>query len=385
MLHLFLDNNRGAVIIITLILVSILVILCTTVASVVTFGGRNAAWQRCRVQSFYCAEAGLNKGIVLARADKNWTTGGDGSATHNYPGEDVWYYLYDGGADAHNVAFGGGTYSVSLRNPSGGVGNVLEVKSEGSVSGVKNSDRKVKVQLRIKSFAIFGRDSVDIGGNALTDSYNSGQGLYGVNGNIGQEGNVGSNGSVILHGGSCTVGGEIIDNAGITLPPLNIPAFTPSGNVNGSRTLADGIYYFNNITLSSHEVLETNGNVTIYCNSASFGGQSIIRVNGKLTFYCTGDFKLTGGGLINTSQKPENFILYCTGSTVKLTGGAEFYGAVYAPNADINLNGGVTYYGAIVGKIVNVIGGPVIHYDEALKNVFNPAYKVKITSWQEGI
>jgi len=395
MLRLFLDNNSGAVLVMTLIVVSILAILGAAVASVVTFGGRNAAWQRCRVQSFYCAEAGLNKGIVLARADKNWTTGGDGSATNNLPVDEwgnpvegVWYPLYDPTThtNVENVTFGGGAYSVLLRNPSGGAGNVLEVKSEGSVSGVKNSDRIVKVQLRIKSFAIFGNDRVDIGGNASTDSYNSDQGPYG-GGNIGQEGNVGSNGSVILHGGSCTVGGEIIDNAGITLPPLNIPA-SPGGNLNTSITLADGIYYFNNITLSSHEVLETIGDVTIYCNSARFEGQSTINVTGKLTFYCTGttgNFKLAGGGLINTSEKPENFILYCNGGDVKLTGGTEFYGAVYAPNADIELNGGTTYYGAIVGKTVTAIGGPVIHYDEALKNVFNHAYKVKITSWQEGI
>jgi hypothetical protein len=388
MLRLFWDNNNGVAVVMTLVVISILAVFGVTFASIVKFGGSNAAWQRRRVQSFYCAEAGLNRGLVLARDDNTWAVGGDGSATHNFTVEGEWYYLYDGTADVDNVAFGGGTYSVLLRSPIDGAGRALQLKSKGSTEGVEtgglSSDRVIQAELRMKGFAIFGDDSVDIGGNALVDSYNSDDGPYGVDENVGQEGNVGSNGSITLHG-SPEINGEVIEEAGINLPPLDIEDFPATdGNVTNSRTLTDGTYRFNMIKLTGNKKLRINGDVTIYCKSASFTGQSQMIVNGKLTLYCVGDFKSAGGGLINTSEKPENCLLYCTGDDVKLTGNSDFHGGVYAPNGDIDVSGNHTYYGAIIGETVDARGSPEVHYDEAIIDVFNLAYKVAITSWYEG-
>ena len=409
MLCLLVDNN-GAVFVMTLVMVSLLAILGATFISIVTFEMRNANWQLRRVQAFYLAEAALNKGIVLVRNDEDWSMGGDGSATDNFPGEGVWYYLYDGIADANNVPLGDGTYSVQLLNPLGSGGNAIDMRATATIGEI---NRTIQIRMLLQSvfkWAIFGDEWLKIGGNASTDSYNSDNGPYG-GGNIGANGNIGSNGNITLVG-ACTIAGNatcgpdpddelLITGEGtytitgstepaselVDFPPLEI-TFSASQQLNKAsheiHTLTDGIYYFTDIDFSAQSELQINGDVTIYCESVSFTAQAQIIVNGKVTFYCTGDFISTGGGIINTDGKPEDFMLYCTGSNVKLTGGSEFYGAAYAPNATVDIHGGSTYYGSIIGRTMDATGGSTIHYDEALMDVTDDVSTVTTASWREG-
>jgi hypothetical protein len=159
------------------------------------------------------------------------------------------------------------------------------------------------------------------------------------------------------------------------LPALDIEfPFSPSGQLkktgSGTHTLIDDVYCFTDIKFTGSYQLITEGDVTIYCESVTFTGSSQIRVNGTLTFYCTGDFKCTGGGIINTNKKPEDFMLYCTGVDTQLTGNSDFYGAAYLPNGDAEITGGHDYYGSIIaGGEVKGTGSCRIHYDEALAAV----------------
>ena len=411
MLRLLVDNNNGAVFVMTLVMVSLLAILGATFISIVTFEMRNANWQLRRVQAFYLAEAALNKGIVLVRNDEDWSMGGDGSATDNFPGEGVWYYLYDGIADANNVPLGDGTYSVQLLNPLGSGGNAIDMRATATIGEI---NRTIQIRMLLSTlpgssvfaWAIFGSVSLEMKGNNSTDSYNSdGEPTSGDNGHIGSNGDItlrggceiggnatpGPDDEIIYHGSGNTVTGstepasELVD-----LPLLEIEDFSDSENLTGSRTLEEGTYYFTNIVLAGQSELLINGDVTIYCQSASFGGGSHITVSdgSKLTLYCRGDYSDAGSGINNENGKPENFILYCAGD-VGLGGSQPFYGAVYA-NGNVNVGGNRDYYGAIVamGEVV-IHGGSDIHYDEALADVVDVVsigeeQQVTTASWHEG-
>ena len=397
MLRLLRDNNNGTVMVITLALVTLLAILSAAFASIATFGMRNANWHTRRAQSFYITEAGLDKAIALLRQDSDWSASGcgDGSATNNFSGEGGWYPLHDPntGTNVNNITIGSDTYSVSVQlcNPPGSNGKKIDIKAEGDSQNVK---RKIQMRAIGLSLAVFGDEGVDMAGHPAIDSYNSNNGPYGGT-NIGANGNVGSNKDIELKGNT-TLSGDVTPGPGcqvlitsgsvtvtgstepakelIYLPPVDINFSATNGlakHGNQTYTLTDGTYYFTNIDFSANSELVINGNVTIYCESATFSGQAQITVNGKLKFYCSGDFKSTGGGIINATQKAENFILYSSGALVdiKLVGNSSFYGVIYAPNADADVSGTNDFYGSVIARTVTCSGTGLVHYDEALDNV----------------
>ena len=78
---------------------------------------------------------------------------------------------------------------------------------------------------------------------------------------------------------------------------------------------------------------------------------------------------LTGGGVTNASLVPMNFqILYAGSGTIKLKGGGQASGLMYAPNATFSFGGGGSWYGAIIGQAMADMGGAAIHYDRRLQN-----------------
>jgi len=402
MLHL-LENNNGFVSVILLVLVSVLVILGATFASIVTFEIRNAAWQKHRTQAFYIAEAGLNRGVRSLKDDEDWTA--SEGATTNFPGEGEWYGLHDTttGTDVNNVTLGDGEYSVQLCNATGGDGKAIEIKSGSEIRGSKCV---IQMWALLRGWAAFGDEGLGMAGHPLIDSYNSDDGLY-ENQTPGENGNLGTNEDIELQG-NCTVAGnatpgpdgEVRITSGqvtitgstksarerVYLPPPEI-TFSATDELKKAGlqtyTLTDGIYYFTDINFEAHAELQVNGNVTIYCESAHFTAMSkiIVNVNSKLTFYCTGAFVCTGGGVINVNKKPEDFILYSTGGYINFKGKSDFYGAVYAPNANINMGGTHDYYGSIIGRTIDSSGTGSIHHDEALADVIRI---VTTASWRGG-
>ena len=51
---------------------------------------------------------------------------------------------------------------------------------------------------------------------------------------------------------------------------------------------------------------------------------------------------------------------------MQLTGQADFYGSIYAPNATVLMAGGADYYGALVGRVIDFGGNFYFHLDESL-------------------
>jgi Tfp pilus assembly protein PilX len=132
------------------------------------------------------------------------------------------------------------------------------------------------------------------------------------------------------------------------------------GNVTVTATatlhLSAGTYDINSLT-------ET-GNATIEVDS----GPVILNVTGNNISSSSAVVDLTGGGLVNPSKVPSNLqIIYAGTGNIKLLGGANAAGVVYAPNASYSFAGGSDWYGAVIGGAMTDMGGTHIHYDRQLQ------------------
>jgi len=91
---------------------------------------------------------------------------------------------------------------------------------------------------------------------------------------------------------------------------------------------------------------------------------------------------LTGGGVTNASLVPTNFqILYAGTGTMKLKGGAQASGLLYAPNASFSFAGGGDWYGAVIGSVMTDMGGAALHYDRRLKDTAYMIGKYMLSSF----
>jgi N-acetylneuraminic acid mutarotase len=274
----------------------------------------------------------------------------------------------------------------------------------------------------LSTFGVFatanGCSSINMSGNALVDSINSGannnSGNVGTNGNASLSGNPVINGAVYspiggtgncssksltglsLSGKAQAIGGlqALSKPLVYPAPPASNPAPpTTSQNISGScgavagcssggtkvvflapgqygnvsitggtsaHFSAGGAYNFNSLTLSGNSILVVDaGSGPVVVNLA---GKSITGGNAVLD--------LTGGVMSNASGQASNLQFYYAGSQpVKLSGNTASYAVVYAPNAPVNLSGGSHFYGAVTGSTVNNSGGTAIHYDANLPNI----------------
>ncbi len=239
--------------------------------------------------------------------------------------------------------------------------------------------------------ALWGIDSVNLGGTVRLDSYDPALGPYGGT-NIGDKGAIGSNGNVGMTGNTSVMGdvaygptGTFTTTSNVTVsgdiihleepryfPPL--PTFTVgSGNMNvknGTTTLDPGAY--GNVSIGSNGILQLHSG-NYYFDSISEGATAtlvILNEPGTTTIFIKSALDLSGQGVLNPGGDPTKLtVVYAGTSQLKLVGGTGFYGEVYAPNAEIKLSGNSDFYGAFIGKTVTDQGTPSIHFDEgALKN-----------------
>jgi Tfp pilus assembly protein PilX len=246
---------------------------------------------------------------------------------------------------------------------------------------------------------------VSLSGGVLVDSFNSAQGSYNttksdVNGNVGANGGVTLSGGVQVGGNvgaenanvgsSCPTDGIVTSGNGGVIqnqnppnmyvaisPPLTppappaIPNPTPTNNaanIPSNNTLNPGTY--GNISLSGQNTLTLTPGV-YYINSLSLSGQSTVKISppGQVTLNVQGTGQNTpvsfsGGSFSNTTHIPNNFQINYNGTgTLKITGGADSYLVVDAPNAPVQLSGGSAIFGSIVGNSINDSGGVNFHVD----------------------
>jgi hypothetical protein len=242
--------------------------------------------------------------------------------------------------------------------------------------------------------AAHGKGTITLEGNAYADSYLSRNGAYTpypATGNRGSDGDISTDstaGSAITISGNSTISGDvtigpggntsssiqIVSGSNVTITGTqsaasttwNLPLSTiPSGVVNQGpltisdsvRTLSEGTYWFSSISIS---------------------GNGQLQVSGAVKIYVTGNISISGNGLATAGNLPPNLLVYGTvdpnnssnkTTSVTMSGNANFYGAIYAPDADIQVTGNGGIYGSLTGKTISVNGNGGLHYDEALNNL----------------
>ena len=268
---------------------------------------------------------------------------------------------------------------------------------------------------------IFSKDEFLNNGGIVTDSYDSRNGSYGsqaintdTHGIYARtNGHIGTNSNIIINGSSAAVRGNAIPGVlhnvqtsgdplitGDTLPrteqvdvpdPSYAEFFTALNannnndigalgtNASGRVTEAAPSAVYDSTTkelniASKYDVTLTDG--TYFFSDVTVKGS--LRIEGNVTIYMTGALTLGGQGIVNNTGNPANLGIVAHPyarpglaapsklDDVKLTGGPEFIGTVYAPGRDVSLGGGTEVYGAVVGRTLTFHGDFVLHYDEAL-------------------
>ncbi len=376
--------------------------------------------------------------IETMEEDMDWSD--NAGATSNIDDQDKhqgdWYPLYDEdvGGDVIDVPVeeGGqtiGSYSVMIKNLTDDQGNIDENAVEIKLIGSSSESHRQIIRLRLEReadlrfrWALFGKERVKLNGSVETNSYNSNLGGYwsqshGESGHVGSNGNIRITGSAEIHGDARPGPGHtttITGSATVTgstepLPePVVLPDLDPFQvgdqdlRKTGSTqiTFTGGTYYYEDMRFTGSSKLIVEGAVTIYCKSFTQTGsaQLIIKPGSSLTMYCKESFKLAGSGLINQTGVPSNFRLFSTArkednDEIRLTGGSEFCGVVYAPYTDADVTGSHQFYGSVVvGGEVHGTGSTEYHYDEALADegltVRNITFilferEIQEVSWQE--
>ena len=241
--------------------------------------------------------------------------------------------------------------------------------SSASVDAV--SIARVNATPPVQQYGLVGLDAINMTGNASIDSYDSSAGLYSLatrrtNGDIASNGNVGLTGNATVYGDVFRGSGKSVSLGGnaavvspgttktltqpLAYPPASLPQSYTSlgnfnGNGNGTTALPSGDYYLTGFSLS---------------------GNHTLAVNGKVTLYVAGEVDLSGN-VFTSGNKPANLKIVVIGSgEVKLTGNADLYADIYAPQSTVKLAGNGQFFGRAIGKTLDVSGNGKLHFDETL-------------------
>ncbi len=399
-----LKERKGVALLFVFFAITVLSILSSASLGRIASESGLALRQGRSTESFWLAEAGVQKGIY-AVMNNDWAD---------------WDTLTES-SKSITETLGNGNFSVTVS----GIGtNDILITSAGNVSGVQ---RSVEGALQRSSYpmfgyAAFGVNSIKMSGNGFTDSYDSSQGAYGGS-NINSNGDVATDGETIgavaLSGnakvkgdaftgeggtvttsGNAKVTGSSTGKIDIDMPDTEIPSdlssLGSSSNIsvsgNGSQTLTGGNYKTGSISVSGNGTLYVSGTVRIYLTaetslSTSGNGKIVVNSGGQLIMYTDGTVSISGNGIVNNAVRPQNCLLYSAydgpGNGVTVSGNGDLKAAIYAPETDIKFSGNGNLYGSAVGKTVEVTGNGNIHYDESLATLDTVEDDYELTNWYE--
>ncbi len=214
-----------------------------------------------------------------------------------------------------------------------------------------------------------------------------------VNGDIGV--GMGGDPDVVITDHGANVEGSTFTLTQIyELPPVTVPESLESmpslGTINENTTINTSASY-SSIDLGNSETVIISGDVTLYItgdiilgNSAELG----IENDASLTLYLAGDFEGKNSSLVNNStQDPQKLKIYGLDSceTIQFMNSADFYGAIYAPNADVIMHNSGNVYGAVTAKSFEQKNSAIFNYDVSLRDVStsDAAVYFTITNWHE--
>ena len=98
---------------------------------------------------------------------------------------------------------------------------------------------------------------------------------------------------------------------------------------------------------------------------------------------------MAGGSIANVGHKTTDMSFTACGTPTDgtktnywgLTGGADAYFSVFAPNKVVYALGNSSFFGAVVSSIFYITGSAQFHYDEALSRAASPKLQVQKATW----
>ncbi len=149
------------------------------------------------------------------------------------------------------------------------------------------------------------------------------------------------------------------------------------------------------LTLNGNQTLTILGDVTLILTMSSAGdavsvtgnASIIIPAGSRLTLYAQGGVKIAGNGLANANVQPITCQLMGTndttaGQTIHVAGNGALRCVIYAPNGDVTINGNGDVMGSIVARSIRLTGNAAFHYDETLAQGQN-GEPFTIAKWRE--
>lgn len=390
------NNESGAILLIVIIFALALTITGLAFLNTTVMEYRLAMREVHKTQAFYLADGGIENLLVKLHNEEkpeliSWTPFGDGD------------YMVVASYDATPP------YAISTGR---------RIKNEQEIL------KKIKVEISESSvfdYAIFGEHGVEISGSTFIGSIN-GKATIGTNSKseespyaINVDGNPTIDANVVIGPGGDTTAainaseGVIPPENRSTLgeprymPEVNLPDwvgttiligdYTVNGQENISDILSDTDAEGNLIGhFGSLHILATGDELVIdedcvlvigYLEIRSKGG-IYINPSKNLTIYVTQEADIGGNGIVNPDEDSTLLHIYGTDSCESITysGTADFYGAVYAPEAEITCSGNAKIIGSLIGDTVDIGGNPEIRWDPALGQGGGPVF-IGLTNWRE--
>jgi len=228
------------------------------------------------------------------------------------------------------------------------------------------------------NFAVFSDTTIQMSGNAETDSYDSRLGSY-QSQEPRDNGDIGTNAiqaSSVTLSGNVEVGGDAI--VGPQGNPSSVIHTTGNAEIEGTTSAATSPTVLNPVVVPSNLTnqgnLQLSGNTTVTLGSGTYwystisiSGNGRLNLTGSATIYVTGNVSISGNGVVTAQNLPTNLTLNVSGAqSVSFTGNAKFYAKVYAPDSNFHLSGNGRLFGSVAADSIQQSGNAEVHYDEAL-------------------
>lgn len=371
----------------------------------------------------------LYNGNPVLLVSSGWT-----GSTANYPDSTAasnFSSYFNSSTNGNNIpTVPGAQYNIqaqlmsarTIRILGGGTG-VLQswkVTSQGNVTGVRNAQSQVKLDVTnfpstIFNYGAFGDSTscsaIYLNGLASTDSYDSSQGPWNSSTNSQlANGNVGSNGSTDLSGANAVIHGmdawsnnacgapsgshygTVKQISPLVLPP--VPTWNPPGSAqNCGSTITPGTYC-SSVSISGQSTVTLSGSGTYYMDALSISGKGSITVSPPgsqvviIINPSSSGPSISGNGISNvgTGDSPANFqIVYGGTGASSIVGNGTTQAVLYAPKSNVSVTGNGGLMGAVYGNTVSFVGGAQLHYDRQLADSLNTVgpYKTTSFSWDK--
>lgn len=270
-------------------------------------------------------------------------------------------------------------------------------------------------------FGLFGNEGVHLNSNALIDSYDSRDGLYGGS-NVKSQGDVGTN---AIHYGCITLdsNAEIYGDAlsGPESDPEDVINTKSNSHIYGEKLALSGLKEMPSIPppeglpnrgdyflgSSGQETINESGEYL----SFKLDSNAKVTITADVTLYITGEFSMKsntileiadgvsaaiylGGSFVqdsntqfdNISKNPSKLTLFGTDSfngQMEWNSDNGFWGAIYVPRANVICPSNTDFYGSMVANYIEINSNGKIHYDEALGPQGGASFSYVVRSWQE--